>query len=386
MIANLYEDLLINDRLQRSCGLDMAGVYQKIDNHSTDKLWTLYMRMYEILWKLDRGSLAHGDIDARLDTDAQLGARLIRSYAKQWLDGAGRFAVFACPICRRMTCKKCSETSRLGTTPIVRRRRPARRAHDDRRRRTARAPFIPPKTPTCPASDDAADDNAQARRRNPTKVPGGRKSQKLHRDPFEYTNIMKAMGVNLDSEQIIARYYRERAMPHLVRFPVRETPHAIDPLPEGLDVWEVGAPSEDIDWVGTLRTSPVVIPGVTTQQRLYGESPGANAQREPIDLYLGVDCSGSMSNPAISLSYPVLAGTIIALSGTAGRLQSNGRTLRRTGTDDHHRRLRPRREHDSRHADQLPGNRNHLRHPPAARHVRRLAAHQTGRPHSYHHR
>jgi hypothetical protein len=95
---------------------------------------------------------------------------------------------------------------------------------------------------------------------------------------------------------------------------MRETPQAIDPLPEGLDVWEVGSPSDDIDWVSTLRTSPVVIPGVTTQQRLYGESPGGTPQREPIDLYLGVDCSGSMTNPAIGLSYPVLAGTIIALS------------------------------------------------------------------------
>ncbi|HEX7378917.1 MAG TPA: hypothetical protein VF278_17475, partial [Pirellulales bacterium] len=34
----------------------------------------------------------------------------------------------------------------------------------------------------------------------------------------------------------------------------------------------------------------------------------------PVDLYLGVDCSGSMGNPAHHLSYPVLAGTIIALS------------------------------------------------------------------------
>jgi hypothetical protein len=34
----------------------------------------------------------------------------------------------------------------------------------------------------------------------------------------------------------------------------------------------------------------------------------------PVDLYLGVDCSGSMGNPAHHLSYPVLAGAIIALS------------------------------------------------------------------------
>src|SRR5262249_3646125 len=34
----------------------------------------------------------------------------------------------------------------------------------------------------------------------------------------------------------------------------------------------------------------------------------------PIDLYLGVDCSGSMGHPGHHLSYPVLAGAIIALA------------------------------------------------------------------------
>jgi hypothetical protein len=35
-IANLYEDLLINDRLQRVAGLNMAGVYQRLGKGSAD--------------------------------------------------------------------------------------------------------------------------------------------------------------------------------------------------------------------------------------------------------------------------------------------------------------------------------------------------------------
>jgi hypothetical protein len=73
-------------------------------------------------------------------------------------------------------------------------------------------------------------------------------------------------------------------------------------------------PMEQIDWLGTLLKGPQVIPGVTTRQRQLGASPGADPQTIPVDLYLGVDCSGSMGNPAQHLSYPVLAGTIIALS------------------------------------------------------------------------
>ena len=55
MISNLYTDLLINDRLQRSCDLDMAAVYRHLNAHQQNasepsRLWTLYLRIYEIAW------------------------------------------------------------------------------------------------------------------------------------------------------------------------------------------------------------------------------------------------------------------------------------------------------------------------------------------------
>ncbi|MBI3469605.1 MAG: hypothetical protein HY000_41930 [Planctomycetes bacterium] len=81
-ISNLYSDLLINDRLQRSASLDIAGVYLQLSSQDPTPLWTLYLRIYELLWKMPRGQLAQGKCDAALDQDAQLGARLIRSYAK----------------------------------------------------------------------------------------------------------------------------------------------------------------------------------------------------------------------------------------------------------------------------------------------------------------
>jgi hypothetical protein len=118
----------------------------------------------------------------------------------------------------------------------------------------------------------------------------------------------------LSDHEITIRYYRERAMPHLVPFPVRTLPQAQEPLPEGLATWEVGMPLEDADWLHSVLTSPHIIPGVTTMQRTYGTSPGAEPEKRPVDLYLGVDCSGSMINPQTGVSYPVLAGAIIALS------------------------------------------------------------------------
>jgi hypothetical protein len=96
-IGNLYTDLLINDRLQRSAGLSEASVYQALVTESNDPLWTLYMRTYEILWSKQTGTLAKGNITDELEGDAHLGARLIRSYGRDWLDGSGKFAALCLP-------------------------------------------------------------------------------------------------------------------------------------------------------------------------------------------------------------------------------------------------------------------------------------------------
>src|SRR5262245_32339401 len=88
MVANLYTDLLINDRLQRHSGLRMVEVFDKLvhrDKQAPPRgLWNLYLRIYENLWKLTPGALANTAEDNALD--AWLGARVIRVYAKSYLD------------------------------------------------------------------------------------------------------------------------------------------------------------------------------------------------------------------------------------------------------------------------------------------------------------
>jgi hypothetical protein len=312
IVSNLYTDLLINDRLQRS-GLNIAGVYARLVTGSPgDRMWKLYMRIYEILWNLPRASLAKGDIDSRLNMDAMLGARLIRSYAKDWLDGGGRFACLCLPYIIE------DDGNAIGKS--------AGRWHDTRHAGAGGLPdglaeiddaeragaIHPAEDPDLSGLDADSIQDAP----NPTgkEKVGGVKTMKNYRQPFEYADVLKASGANVPQELLIARYYRERALPYLVKFPVRENPTSTDPTPEGLDGWDIGSPLEQIDWLGTVLVSPHVVPGVTTRQRLFGNSPGTTPETTPIDLYLGVDCSGSMGNPAASLSYPVLAGAIIALS------------------------------------------------------------------------
>jgi hypothetical protein len=319
-VANLYADLLINDRLQRQADVNIAAVYRQLGGGSTDRAWVFYMRIYEILWSLTRGTLALGAIDGPMEGDAQLGARLIRSYSQDWLDGAGRFAVLILPYLLDQDGRTCRGLLRgwLDTegSADVPSGVPAGLAEiDDGEIEGAIHPSQDPRL-TGLHGEDGDKELGEG-----TESPSGRRAlrggKRVYRDfrgPIEYREILKALGSTLSDHEITMHYYRERAVPHLIRFPVRESPESTEPMPEGLEPWEVTMPLEEVDWLQTAITSPTVIPGLTTVQRTYCQAPGSLPDKEPIDLYLGVDCSGSMINPQMAVSYPVLAGTIIALS------------------------------------------------------------------------
>ena len=274
------------------------------------------MRIYEVLWKMPRGTLAQGEPDARLNQDAQLGARLIRSYSKDWLDGAGRFAALCLPYVieddeerlRKLVAiwNDTRDAGRGGCPDGLTELEDAEQA----------GAIHPAEDPELSGISDLPSDDVQDAQAH-GRVSGelsGRKTAKNYRQPFEYREVLTASGVTLSDREITARYYRERAIPHLISFPVKRLPRATDPTPEGLELWDVSSPFDQIDWVGSLLASPLVVPGVTTRERIFGDSPGSDPECLPFDLYLGVDCSGSMGDPAYHLSYPVLAGAIMALS------------------------------------------------------------------------
>lgn len=334
LVANLYTDLFINDRLQRQAGLRMADIYRRLaaaDDAATDKgaIWALYMRMYEHLWKLDKGSLykspgqgARGR-KAELDTDAWLGARLIRVYAGDYLAGAGRFATLLLPYL-------VDDTGALN---------PARHWQDTRDAAVDCNPYgaqdieddeldgaIHPADDPRISGEEEAD--AGAARAMSTAQGRGQK-----REPFEYGDILKAAGIKLNDHEIAVRYYRERALPHLVRFPSRPVPEAVEPQLEALDQWEIGDPIDEIDWLQTVMQSPHPIPGVTTVRRAYGRAPARTPDAIPVDLDMYVDSSGSMPNPMVKTSFLTLAGAIIALS--ALRVGSNVKVTLWSGAHQH---------------------------------------------------
>lgn len=316
IVSNLYTDLLINDRLQRGAGLHMDEVYRRLRGPEPDRLWKLYMRIYEILWSLPTGTLFDGSPDRQVQSDAQLGARLIRAYAKDWMDGAGRFAALLLPYLLEA---KESQLMKVVTPWLDTQRAGEGEAIpdglteiDEGEEEGAIHPAEDDRLTGIDRAEGEADDEGSAPRAGGRAEKGGHKN--AIRSPQQYTELMKSVGVKISEDEIAIRYYRELAVPHLVRFPARDVPEAQDPLPEGLDVWDVGSPITDVDWIESVVRSPQVIPGVTTLQRMYGTTEGASPERLPVDLYLGVDCSGSMGNPKYGLSYPVLAGAVIVLS------------------------------------------------------------------------
>ena len=310
-IANLYSDLLINDHLQRSANLNIADVYRALVKSSSNRMWTLYMRMYEILWRIEKGKLATGKIDDQLEGDAQIGARVIRAYARDWLDGAGRFAALCLPygledngqeIQKLLQALRDTENAGAGGMPDgLTEIEPDEQA----------GAIHPALDPDLTGIDVDGEATRTAAPQPATTQVGGRGQ---YREPFQYGEILKALGLKLSDHEIAVRYYRERAAAHLVRFPARVIPESSDPLLEGLEPWDIAAPLEDAAWFESVMVSPHIIPGVTTMQRVWGTTEGALPQTQPLDLDLYVDCSGSMPNPQITVSYLTLAGAIIALS------------------------------------------------------------------------
>ena len=313
LVANLYADLLINNRLHRDRRHDMSGIYKALGKESTDPMWTLYMRIYEVLWSLPRGTLTHQEaLTPELEGDAMLGSRLVRAYARHWLGGAGRFAALCLPYLLqdegsevRQLLAPWLDTEHAGAGG-----EPAGLAEiEDEEAEGALHPSFDSELTGLSDVEEQAAGGAQRQ-----TGPGGRKKVDRFRGIIEYGEILKGLGLDLSHQEVAIRYYRERALPNLIRFPTKEMPRATEPLPEGLKTWNFGSPLGQIDWLESVIRSPFVVPGVTTLERSYGDSPEAEPDKKPPDLYIGIDCSGSMPNPGYSLSYPTLAGTIVGLS------------------------------------------------------------------------
>jgi hypothetical protein len=321
VVANLYTDLLLNDRLQRSREVDIAAVYVALKNDAAGPLWSFYVRIYERLWGLPTGTLGPAPAP-EADADAELAARIVRLFRQRWMEGAAPFTKLIAPYLESEAKDAPMLPAWLDTAAApVGDQIPDGLSEDD---------FDPDEVPH-PALDgriagDLEDDDEEGEGKGEGEGESGQgmgRAQRgdgrpdrrtVRRGPKEYLDLLRSAGVTVSEKELLARYYRELALPHVIPFPSQRVERAGDPLPEGLDAWEAGSPLERIDWLETLLRSPIVIPGLTTVERSYGVAEGGEPERRVPDLYVGIDCSGSMGNPAYQITYPVVAGVVLALS------------------------------------------------------------------------
>lgn len=311
MIANLFTDLVINDRLQRSAELRLADVFKKVtrDKQESGDLWNVYLRTYELLWSLERGTLVVGTLSEQAEGDAWLAMRIVRHYARNWLEGAAKFAMLMLPYLAKDALGPSLARAWHDTRAAGAGGQPSGLAEADD---SESQPLVhPSRDPEITGDAAAAESGEQPLTPTPAprQFPGGQTRQ-----PFEYGEILRAAGVTLSDHDIAVAYYRERAAPHLVRFPARKSPASLDPLPEGIEPWQMGESFDTIDWLQSILQSPRIVPGMTTVQRVWGVSQGAEPASEPLHLDVFIDSSGSMPNPQQFLSFPTLAGAILCLS------------------------------------------------------------------------
>ncbi|TGK95487.1 VWA domain-containing protein [Leptospira brenneri] len=285
-IVNIYEDLYINDHLKRYNHLRMEEVYQRIGKNE-DRFWNFYMRTYELLWALPSETLTEGKVDDLIQSDASLVCRMIRNFPNDWEKGMFDFA----SICFPYFFKSDGETIQiLGKISSILDTLDAGKG------------MAPPSGIT----------DIEVESEIFSSELGSIKKREL--SPTDFSSICNAMGIEADISDIVYRYYKDKALPYLVPFPELRTPGAKEEILEGNDLWDPGSPLEKINWMESAIRSPIVVPGYTTVEDVYGETESQEVKMNPIDLDLFVDCSGSMPNPQTSLSYLTLAGAIISLS------------------------------------------------------------------------
>lgn len=318
-IANLWADLLINDRLQRSGRADLAGVWRAL-GAAEDPIMALVLRADEILWGLPARSLAGRAVPVD-DDAAWLCARLARAYAQDPVGGAAGFAALvrtaigedalrepASPALLRLTCADAGDEhglpSGLGSDP------------------TLAGPVVHPVLD--PAVTGTAPADAGTAASAPLPPVAAREAGALGRGRGEATGsstllppdlhaVLAALGDPTTLEEVAIAWYRDRASAHLVPFPVDRTVGEPEPLLGGYEPWEVGDDLGDVDWTGTVTASPVVVPGRTTLRRQTHDDVPAFPDERPLDLDLYLDSSGSMPDPK-RFSAVALAGAVLALS------------------------------------------------------------------------
>ncbi|MFX0099577.1 MAG: hypothetical protein ACFFCS_08345, partial [Candidatus Hodarchaeota archaeon] len=315
LMVNLFEDLLINDFLYTRRKFPIDKVYMAMKNvveKSLEKtpdpstktgpdFWTLYMRIYEILWRKKPYTLCEKvKVTHEVERDAKLSARIVKTFSKSWFTCLKQLAYifkayfppdmmsekkYFLPVFDKVGAGKEGYKKIWGFSAVS----------DDEIDKPSENVY------------DGILEDGEAGKKSKGRSEG------QYRMPSDYIETLRDLGVITDERKALVQYYTELAYPHLIPFPKTEK-FTVEPLVEGTDLWEISESPDTIDYMESILESPVVFPGITTRKRTYGEEKGSDLHEEPIDIDIYIDTSGSMMNPAYDVSYATVAAFILSLS------------------------------------------------------------------------
>lgn len=296
-LVNLWQDLLINQRLYRSYQEKLLPVIQALCPNQPTPLWQWVLRGYEYLWHLTPGSLVSPSNDPCLEADASELADLVHSYEKNDLGGLTGFA----QLCKTYLDQE-NRPWRLseGTVwpefwPESHHITTGQAADKPRSNTETETPWLQelPK----PVSPD------------PNSLAG----QNLHESPQDWQTFWAKLGIDVSAAASTLIFYREKALPLLAPWKIPMSGPPLEQNPEGLKPWLLDAPLQEIAWIESLFNSPRVVPGLTTvKQRWSNEPEQEHSVVKRLDLYL--DASGSLPDPFKEMAWMVLTGVVLALS------------------------------------------------------------------------
>ncbi|MEK6558010.1 MAG: hypothetical protein AABZ14_06895 [Candidatus Margulisiibacteriota bacterium] len=318
-IANVYEDLVINNNLLMERGLPMHMLYLKMTakNESVSPFWMLYMRTYEQLWPVMILSDAHRkSIPSGLEADAKTLTSIIR-------DSEPRNYVSKAHEAAAIINKYYDDKDKRTPAPL----------DGETTGKKQSASGQPKSGKPKPSAADKAHQQAKATAK---KVAEGM-SRKQEQEPGagtirslpEFQDLMQRMGLADNIKEATMDYYLDLAHQYAVQFPSVPRHHGSE-IMEGVADWDPSMdPLERLDMALSLQQG-IVIPGLTTVQREWVEGFDIKESIEPPDLMLYVDASGSMPNPNGELSPLVLAATIAMESAL-----NAGKQVRACNYDSH---------------------------------------------------
>jgi len=133
--------------------------------------------------------------------------------------------------------------------------------------------------------------------------------------PKEFKRVISGLNLNT-SHQANIWLYRELATNYTLFLP--QVPnHRSGEFKHSPKKWGLDDPASRLDYNYSYRRSPIIIPNITAYQWEYLNGESFSSSQDRPDLLIIIDSSGSMPDPGIDISFPVLTAVIAADSALA---------------------------------------------------------------------